>query len=172
MLGVTVVAKGDFSGLAKQELDRLRPRVARGVADAAILFADALRETLTGARNGRVYYITKGSRKGTLAPHVASAPGEPPAVMFGDLRRSVVPTSPPDAEGRVKWSGRYAASVTVGVGGTGAPYARRLEYGGTDSRGVRILPRPYVAPTLVRERGAMRAAMARALDGLGGARDG
>lgn len=72
--------------------------------------------------------------------HIASAPGESPAVLTGLLRRSIT-------QSPVAWDGQ-TVSATVG---TNVVYARRLEFGGVDRRGVRILPRPYVAPTMLVE---------------------
>jgi hypothetical protein len=78
-------------------------------------------------------------------------------VLFGILRNSVGHSKP-------KWDG-YTVEVEVGVGlgkrtRKGAPdpsttYARRLEYGGADSRGVMILPRPYLEPSVQQAQVAM-----------------
>lgn len=77
--------------------------------------------------------------------HVASAPGEAPAVLFGNLRMSVGHSKP-------SWEG-FTISQSVGPGlGTsptdGSPdpgdaYARRLEYGGGN-----IFARPYMEPSV------------------------
>lgn len=131
-----------LDGLGDDVLRELRPRAERAVKTAAVRFEAELKRTLTGARSGRTYRV---SRTGAL--HVASAPGEPPAVLTGALRNSMGHTEP-------KWQG-FTVSSEVGSGlgvkatGTDDPdaYARRLEFGGSDSRGVYIAPRPYMQPT-------------------------
>jgi len=133
---------------AEALLEELRPKAERAVVAAGIYFSGAIKRTLTGTRSGRAYRVSK---RGPL--HIASAPGEPPAVLFGNLRNSIG-YSPPSWED-------WTVTVEVGVG-LGQPpkgpakdpettYARRLEWGGVDVRGVRILARPYMEPTRLRE---------------------
>lgn len=133
-----------LDGMGEEELRELRPRAERAVKRAGLHFQNELKRTLTGRRSGRTYRI---SRTGKL--HVASAPGEPPAVLFGALRNSIGHRGP-------EWRA-WTVQVEVGVGlGTRASgdvnpeeYATRLEFGGA-SRGVYIAPRPYMAPTAAR----------------------
>lgn len=126
-------------------LAEVRGPAVVAVRAAAIYFSSEVKRTLTGRRTGRAYVL--GSRV-----HIASAPGEPPAVLYGNLRNSVGYSEP-------RWEGLVVTSeVGPGLGqapAAGAPdpaksYARRLELGGVDSRGVRILPRPYMEPTALR----------------------
>lgn len=65
----------------------------------------------------------------------AAPQGEPPAMQEGDLSRSFrrLPTR---VKGRVASSGVESAH----------PGAARLEWGKTDSRGIRTFPHPYLAP--------------------------
>lgn len=123
-----------LEGLGDDAFRELRPRAAAAVRRAAISLTAGVQQTLTGARSGRVYKISKTGRL-----HVASAPGEPPAVLYGRLRQSITWTEP-------VWDGN---TVTAEVG-TNVEYAARLEYGGIDRRGVRMLPRPYMEPTVLR----------------------
>lgn len=125
--------------LGQEELQRLREPAETGVTRAGMHLANAVKRTLSGSRSGRFYRV---SRKGRL--HQASAPGEPPAVMFGKLRQSIAVSDP-------QWDG-WNVEVEVG---TNLPYARRMEWGGVDSRGIRILPRPYFGPTVLREQDAL-----------------
>lgn len=93
---------------------------------------------LRGATNvafnaaGRLVF-TKGKRKGQFAPkagkgrHVASAPGEPPAVDLGNLRGSIA----------WEWIGK---NIRVG---TNVIYALWLEFGARLKHGV-LLPRPFM----------------------------
>jgi hypothetical protein len=79
-------------------------------------------------KSGRVYDVYIG---GMRRKHQASAPGEAPAILTGALDRSLDVT-------KVRlYHWRFSART---------PYARRLEWGGIDSRGVYIAPRPYLRP--------------------------
>lgn len=137
-----------LEGLGEDALQELRPQAEHAVMRAVVHLTNAIKTTLTGQRTGRTYKISKTGRL-----HTASAPGEPPAVLYGNLRNSVGWSKP-------TWDG-LTVSAEAGVGlGTkpsgGLPdpektYARRLEFGGMDSRGVYIAPRPYMEPTVVRE---------------------
>ncbi len=134
---ITVGPPGDWDGLehlGEDEFAKLKPHAERAVLRAVIFLTRGVQTTLTGQRHGRVYRISKTGRL-----HVASAPGEAPAVLYGRLRQSIAWTDP-------KWEGN---TVTADVG-TNVEYARRLEWGGSDGRGVRILPRPYFEPTVQR----------------------
>lgn len=146
-----------LDGLGQELLRQERPRAERGVMQGAIHLENQVKRTLTGARSGRIYRVSK---KGAV--HVASAPGEPPAVLYGNLRNSV-------GHSDLEWETPWVVVVLVGPGlgqkpRGGAPdpsrsYARRLEYGGVDSRGVLILPRPYMEPTVQRERATVHRLM-------------
>lgn len=135
-------------GFGLEALERLRQPAEDGVVLAAMHFQEGVKKTLEGKRSGRIYKVSK-----TGKPHIASAPGEAPAIMFGQLYRSIA-VSPPEWDG---WA--VAASI-----GTNLAQARRLEFGGVDSRGVRILPRPYFEPTVLREMAAVEALLQRIID--------
>ena len=127
-------------------LDELRPLAANAVRRVSVYLASEEKITLTGARHGRAYKVSK-----TGAMHIASAPGEPPAVLFDNLRGSVGATEP-------EWDvARVTVSSTVGPGIAQAPglavdparaYARRLEWGGVDSRGVNCVGERFLSPSL------------------------
>lgn len=148
----------DWSGLEGLEAERLlqeaRPKAEAAVLKAALLLESELIKTLKGPRHGRTYLIGKNFD----IPHVASAPGEAPAVLYGRLWQSIGHVGP-------SWEGW---TVTADVG-TNIVYAARLEFGGVHTqtttvrvRGVdgwftvkagtviRILPRPWMAPTILR----------------------
>jgi len=127
----------------------VRPEMERAVKSAAMYFEGAIKLTLSGQRSGRIYKVRKHG--GPEVQHQASAPGEAPAVLFGPLRNSIGHTDP-------EWSrkgGNFSVRSEVGPGlgkletdnETAKTYSRRLEFGGIDSRGVKIEPRPYMAPT-------------------------
>lgn len=151
-----------LEGMSIQLLAELTRDALDAVDDAALYLQNEIKHTLTGQRTGRAYRVTKTSvstalvgprqrgRKAKGRLHIASAPGEAPAVLFGHLRNSIGRTPAELVDGNT-----VQAEVGVGLGRTKsneiAPnYARRLEWGGVDSRGVRILPRPYMEPTVVR----------------------
>lgn len=129
-------------GMAEAELEKLRATAETAIDRAGLHLESAVKRTLGpdgGPRTGRTYIVSKSG-----PPHQASAPGEPPAVLFGRLRQSIT-HSPP------VWDG-WVVSTEVG---SNVVYARRMEWGGIDSRGIRILPRPYFAPTILREEQAI-----------------
>jgi phage gpG-like protein len=132
-----IVASGEWRGLdslGEDILAELRPRAAQAVERSVIHLTGEVQRTLAGKRTGRSYKVSKTGRL-----HIASAPGEPPAVLTGRLRQSIAFTAP-------EWEGN---TVSARVG-TNVAYARRLEYGGIDSRGVKIDARPYWAPAYLK----------------------
>lgn len=132
-MGVTI-ERGKDDSLSPDALTAEVKQIAEiRVERAGRRLVQALQKTLRGARHGRTYRVPKTQRT-----YVASAPGEAPAVMLGTLRRSIQASVP-------EWDGN-GVSVTVG---TNVVYARRLEWGGVDKRGVRILRRPWMAPTFL-----------------------
>jgi hypothetical protein len=150
----------DLAGLADEALDTFRPRAEAAVKDCLLLLEGAVKVKLTGSRSGRTYRV---SRTGRL--HRASAPGEPPAVLFGRLRNSIGHRGP-------EWSTDTQVAGWVGTnlgagarmrGGEEDPenYARRLEYGGFDGRGGYIAPRPYMEPAFRETEAAINARLER-----------
>lgn len=127
-----------LEGMGMAELEKLRPTAEKAVERAGRHLSNAVKKTLTGTRTGRIYVNRRGRK------HQASAPGEPPATLTGKLRQSITTSGP-------IWDGW---NVRVEVGSS-MPYAARLEYGGVDRRGVRILPRPYFQVTMTREEPAI-----------------
>lgn len=119
------------------ELDMKRLQSLAGVTDAEIdkrigeiAFAveGQAKQAMQGTRSGKIYPIP-----GTRRTYRASAPGEPPAVLTGNLKNSIYTMR----EGKHRW-----------VVGVGTAYAARLEFGGTDKNGVYIAPRPYLRPAV------------------------
>ncbi|MCX5285696.1 HK97 gp10 family phage protein [Streptomyces sp. NBC_00198] len=92
-------------------------------AHAAHLAEAAIKQMLT----------TSSHPKGTPTP---SAPGDPPSLVTGTLRRSIKVKGPVPAG-----FGRWLAEV-----GPTAVYGRVQELGGTAGRGSVLPPRPYVQP--------------------------
>jgi len=149
-------------GMSEELLRELMAPAENAVVDAANYFVGEIKATLkTGERTGRAYKVSK-----TGPLHIASAPGEPPAVLYGALGNSIGHTDP-------KWVDGVAVECEVGTGlgvaakdnATAEGYAERLEYGGTDSRGVYIAPRPYMEPTALRVQGPIEEMFAVAIGG-------
>lgn len=121
-----------------------------GVRQAAVLLTGAIRETLSQPGRGRTYRIPVAKRDGSRAApgdqgggaryrfHRASAPGDPPAVMYGDLRRSIT-------------FGVVDGVMRVGTPLVKAPY---LEQGAG-----RLAKRPFMEPSVARVKDAMTALM-------------
>jgi hypothetical protein len=161
---VIIISMSEWEGLdgmGEEALREIRPDVRRTLFQAGMLLQNTIKQTLTGrGRTGRLYKVSRKGRR-----HRASAPGEPPAVLYGALRNSV-------GHSNVEWDG-WEASMSVGPGlGTspkdGSPdpgdaYARRLEYGGADNKGVMILPRPYMEPSVQKAEAPMNALFVREL---------
>ena len=133
-------------GFGEEILEDMKPKAEALMWNAGTRFQAELKTQLSGGRSGKTYKV---SRTGKL--HTASAPGESPAVMSGNLRNSM-------GFSRPKWQG-WMISMEVGSGlGVGADgkespsYARRMEYGGISFHPwpVRIEPRPYMAPVSLR----------------------
>lgn len=147
MIGVNASEWEGLDSLAEDELEALRPKAERVMWDAGMRFQSALKQKLSGSRTGRTYKVSK-----TGALHVASAPGEPPAVLFGALRNSM-------GFGRPKWRGltlEMEVGSGLGVGRDTGPgeadtYSRRLEFGGISFHPwpVKIEARPYMEPVSV-----------------------
>lgn len=78
--------------------------------------------------------FTKSHPKGTDTP---SAPGEPPAIVTGTLRRSITSSRP-----------RIRGGHAVGEVYPSVVYGRIQELGGTAGRGAVLPARPYAGPGL------------------------
>lgn len=113
-------------------LTEVQNRQRKGLTAAGNQYLKLMAETLSNspARHGRKYVVTKGGRI-----HVASAPGEPPALLTGDLRRRRASRLGTD-NGTQDLRMEFGSSV---------PYARRLELGGGA-----IEPRPAWGVTMER----------------------
>ena len=113
-----------------ENLDKeIKKDVTKAIAGSLIMVEnDARLSIMKGPKTGRIYPRPGGKT------HQASAPGESPANDTGRLVSHI--------NHEIKDSG---LSGTVGIHNlSSVPYARRLEFGGKDSRGIMILPRPYL----------------------------
>lgn len=166
MLDLTPGGWKGLDGLGEAALAELRPRAEHVMLRCLLLLKGHVQLTLSGPRHGRAYEVTKTGKL-----HIASAPGEAPAVLYGRLRQSITYQGP-------TWDG-WTVSGEVG---TNVEYARRLEFGGvhtvrqpvrvkiggqwrTVKAGtvIRILPRPFMAPTMERVTPMLQEIMERGL---------
>lgn len=136
-----------LDGLGEGALREVMKRAERTIMQILVFAASEVKKTLTGTRTGRTYRVSKRGRL-----HIASAPGEPPAVLFGNLRNSVGHSKKPTWDGHAV-SGEFGVGLGAKPRGgrqdPGTTYARILEYGGVANRS-RIAPRPYLEPTVIR----------------------
>ncbi|MFI1535582.1 hypothetical protein [Streptomyces anandii] len=124
---VHITGLSELNG-ALMALERDLQRATRlATAQAAHMAEAAIKQMLT----------TSSHPKGTPTP---SAPGEPPSLVTGTLRRSIKVTGPAPAG-----LGRWLAEV-----GPTAVYGRVQELGGTAGHGAELPPRPYVQPAYER----------------------
>lgn len=143
-------------------LDDVRKQLTQTVSRGSVVMQGTMQQMLSQPGSGRIYVRTKAGRKRAkgmsvfgaalkasmeaaargkvkslraLGFHQASAPGEPPAVDTGTLRRAV---QIDDSELRGK-------QVIRNRIGTALPYAKWLEFGTA-----RMAPRPWARPSLVK----------------------
>lgn len=119
---------GDFEFLdnTKNCLNAIGEDLLQNMTAAVELVKLNVLQMLSHPGTGRQYKVpgTKG------AYYIASAPGEPPAVRLGDLKRSI------DTDVIVE------ADTITGEVGTDREYGPMLEYGTMN-----ILPRPWLRPS-------------------------
>lgn len=122
------------------------PRLREMLRDVAFVAAtnivDRATDSMTGTKSGREYRVP-GTKS---AIHRASAPGEAPAVLFGQLMASF---------------GVEQTGETEFVAYTDDPKAPHLEFGTS-----RMEPRPFFLPAAEAERPEYEAAVANALERL------
>lgn len=140
--------RGDLAGMA-EELEEwiVEDNIAVARVMNFIVQSTAQRakhKIRSGGRSGRFYF------NGT---HQASAPGEPPASLTGELANSIHFT-------KVGQLLNSTADLSVD-----ADYANTLEHGGFNESGKYIEPRPFIAPSLAE---AMKAADAKFTKEMGG----
>ena len=170
----------------------LRAQAARWLRPAGVVLVGETRTTLSRPGTGRWYKSRgiasrlgrKGTKKRAKQMHQASAPGDPPAVDVGELRRSIG-IDENGATIRVGTPLRYAPALEFGTKSRGAMLARSLRGRtgpGVDRRGLaarlrrasaprsltqsvaqrgsgRLDPRPFLRPSLERAQPKMAAAV-------------
>ena len=121
----------DLDGLDEM-LAALRARVERVRAATPAALG---RAALVVEGRAKLLLSTTSHPPGTPTP---SAPGEPPSLITGSLRRSIT-VDGPDRRGANRWEARVGPTII---------YGRIQELGGTAGRGAHLPARPYMAPAL------------------------
>lgn len=145
---VTTVLRGFGAGVEQETIPLMVLAVERG----ALMFEAEIKRVLTGQRTGRWYKVpgtlrsslkTRKTRRGRGRMYRASAPGEPPAVRFGQLRNAIVH----EPAKLYAAAGALIVSALVGVRkGYPRAIAEKLEVGGRNSNDTRFYARPYIRP--------------------------
>ncbi|MGW2920425.1 hypothetical protein ACWDBF_21540 [Streptomyces angustmyceticus] len=127
--GVQVIGVSELTGALTRLTSSFNLATRSATAKAGHVIEASIKEKLT----------TSSHRKGTPTP---SAPGEPPSLVTGTLRRSIKVVGPHPL-GMARWEAQ--------VGPT-AVYGRIQELGGPTGRGgaTELPARPYVAPAYER----------------------
>jgi len=120
-MGIEIVFENKIREVMKKTTDKADERMLEAVQSVR----NTTLETLSGSRTGRIYKVP-----GTQREYTASAPGEPPAVQFGDLRKSV--------KGGIEKEGKNV----VGFVGSELPKGPMLEFGTRN-----MAPRPWLRPS-------------------------
>lgn len=124
-----------------ESIEEMAPNVRQAIRQTFFYMGRELKKSTSkdildkATKTGRVY--VRRTKSGRKRRHQASAPGETHANMSGNLRKSlgwkVHGTDYLEfGYGVTKWSGRAS------------DYAARIEFGGTDSRGITIEARPSI----------------------------
>ena len=122
------MAKIKFTRSLDQVVKKIDDMAAQRMTEACIHVQNKTKEKLSGKRTGRVYRVP-----GTNRTYTASAPGEPPAVMTGQLRTSIKYR----IVGDMKVTGEVGSELKKAV---------ELEFGTK-----KIKPRPFLRPTFQEE---------------------
>lgn len=131
---MTVLVFGDRLDLADELEEQFHQQAIGAVSEAADMVLGEIQRRLS-------------LRRGTA--QTAAPEGEPPEHDTGALLRSWK-TMPAKVEGRMVVSGVKSNH----------PGASRLEFGFTDSRGIRTLPHPYIAPSFAAMEGPIERLLA------------
>ena len=114
----------------KEIIKNLEQEGVKRMMEAVNVVRNTTVETLSGRYRRRLGNRRRYKVPGTSRYYTASAPGEPPAVMTGELRQSV--------ETSVEGEGRDV----IGYVGSNCKHAKPLEYGTMN-----MLPRPWLRPS-------------------------
>ena len=130
-MGVEVVFHDNLKEVMKKIDETSKARMLESVNEVR----NKTLETLSGSRSGVVYKVPRTNRT-----YTASAPGEPPAVMTGELRQSI--KSGIEGEG----------DKLMGFVGTEKKHGPMMEFG--TRRG--IAPRPWLRKSFEQSEAKMK----------------
>lgn len=119
--------------------EQIRSRMAEAVERTCLGIETDMKLSMAEPKSGRTY------KRGKAGTHTASAPGEAPAIDYGELVNSI----------GHKMTGAMEGEVTVG-----AEYAEALEFGTS-----KMAPRPFALPAVEKARRPFAARVRRAVAG-------
>ena len=129
-MGIEIVFISNLGEVTKAIDNTIKERMSEAVQSVR----SEVLQTLTGPRSGRTYKVP-----GTQRTYTASAPGQPPAQVTGELRQSI--SSEVEGEGK----------KIVGRVGSDKKKAPMLEFGTKN-----MAPRPFLRPTFEKTAGKVK----------------
>lgn len=137
----------EFIAAVDAQNERMRVATKRATARALHVIERRTKQKLT----------TSSHEAGTPTP---SAPGEPPSLITGNLRRSVTVTGP-ETLTRSSWRGQVGPTAVYGriqeLGGEVTSPHTSMVMSGVTGSGIRIPSRPYLAPAYAESLAEVRA---------------
>jgi HK97 gp10 family phage protein len=133
------MAKGGFNHLS-QISNAMRAELKRALDDGINMIASEVKLSMAEPKSGRVYQVSRTGKE-----HVASAPGEAPAIDTGALVNSIDTSE----------DGEFTRVVH-----TNQEYADVLEFGRRDGK---MAARPFMRPAAEKKKDAVMAKLAEAL---------
>lgn len=136
----------EFESNVDSVIEKMGDEAEDRVRKATHHLRNEVQETLSGPRSGETYKVP--DTRNTY--YTASAPGEPPAQRLGHLRSSI-------GWKITKERGLLRQNMKI-IGKVGTPldYGAKLETGEYPSGRNYVVRRPWLGPTMVRERQAIK----------------
>lgn len=136
-----------FMGAVDLKVEQMRRATAAATAKALHLIEKKAKQKLG----------QKSHQRGTPTP---SSPGEPPALVSGNLRRSIT-VEGPEAVTRNTWRGQVGPTAAYGriqeLGGEITSMHTSMVMMGAPGSGIRLPARPYMQPAYDESKEAIRA---------------
>jgi hypothetical protein len=142
------ITEGSENKKAYSSIANMEPSVWNGIHDAKIKIGESLVkksiELMKLPKSGRYYSVWVG-KSGVKIYYRASAAGEAPAILSGNLRKSISYT----IKGRDSMEfGSDASKARVTLSGTKDPVGTLKKYSRKLELGTSIAARPYLKPAL------------------------
>jgi len=128
----------EFHDNSENVLNDLGEEFKMRMEEAVNIVRNNVLEMLSHQGTGRLYKVP--GTKNTF--YTASAPGEPPAVVTGDLKKSIMTNIIVEKDTIIGEVGSGLSFNSKGEGGVGVDYGPMLEYGT-----MKMLPRPWLRPS-------------------------